>query len=64
MDADRAKLAVCTLWLLLTSSTALGLRVVTVHAVALVNPHLVQRLAGRAEVAVLLRHIGELLDPV
>jgi hypothetical protein len=64
MDPDRAKLAACTLRLLLTSSTALGRRVVTVHAVAFVNPHVVQRLACGAEIVVLLRHIGELLDPV
>jgi len=46
LDPDRAKLAACTLRLLLTSSTALGRRVVAVHAVAFVNPHIVQALAA------------------
>ena len=62
MDGDRPILASRTATLLGALATALRCREINMCVVVLIDSGVFQDLAFRADITVLLRHVGELVD--
>ena len=64
VDGDRPILASRTATLLGALATALRCREINMCVVVLVNSGVLQNFAFRADITVLLRHVGELVDAI